>query len=33
MTIEKRATAGVTANGRKLTGYIAKFDSLVSSPI
>ena len=25
--IEKRATAGVTANGRKLTGYIAKFDS------
>lgn len=27
MTIEKRATAGVTANGRKLTGYIAKFDS------
>ena len=25
--IEKRATAGVTADGRKLTGYIAKFDS------
>lgn len=25
--IEKRATAGVTANGRKLTGYIAKFDN------
>lgn len=25
--IEKRATAGVTANGRKLTGYIAKYDS------
>ncbi len=24
--IEKRATAGVTANGRKLTGYIAKYD-------
>ena len=23
--IEKRATAGVTANGRKLTGYVAKF--------
>lgn len=27
MTTEKRATAGVTANSRKLTGYIAKFDS------
>jgi HK97 family phage prohead protease len=27
MQIEKRATAGVTANGRKLTGYIAKFNS------
>jgi uncharacterized protein len=25
--IEKRATAGVTANGRKLTGYVAKFDN------
>lgn len=25
--IEKRATAGVTANGRRLTGYIAKFNS------
>ena len=25
--IETRATAGVSANGRKLTGYIAKFDS------
>ena len=25
--IEKRATAGVTANGRKLSGYIAKYDS------
>lgn len=25
--IEKRATAGVTANGRKLSGYIAKFDN------
>jgi len=25
--IEKRATAGVTVNGRKLTGYIAKFDN------
>lgn len=24
---ETRATAGVTAHGRKLTGYIAKFDS------
>lgn len=27
MNIEKRATAGVTATGRKLHGYIAKFDS------
>jgi uncharacterized protein len=27
MQIEKRATAGVTANGRKLSGYIAKFNS------
>ncbi|MBB1471824.1 HK97 family phage prohead protease [Luteimonas sp. MC1782] len=26
-TFEKRATAGVTANGRKLTGYIAKFNT------
>ena len=25
--IEKRATAGVTATGRRLQGYIAKFDS------
>ena len=25
--IEKRATAGVTVNGRKLAGYIAKFDN------
>lgn len=25
--IEKRATVGVTVNGRKLTGYIAKFDT------
>ncbi|MEN1957220.1 HK97 family phage prohead protease [Luteimonas changyuni] len=25
--IEKRATAGVTANGRKLSGYVAKFDN------
>lgn len=25
--IEKRATAGVTSNGRKLAGYIARFDS------
>lgn len=25
--IEKRATAGVTANGRKLTGYVAKFNN------
>lgn len=27
MSIEKRATAGVIATGRKLHGYIAKFDS------
>src|SRR3546814_11277315 len=27
MQIEKRATAGVSANGRKLTGYVAKFDT------
>ena len=27
MQIEKRAMAGVTANGRKLSGYIAKFNS------
>jgi HK97 family phage prohead protease len=26
MQIEKRTTAGVITNGRKLTGYIAKFD-------
>lgn len=27
MQTEKRATAGVSVNGRKLTGYIAKFNS------
>src|SRR3546814_13626307 len=27
MQSEKRATAGVSANGRKLTGYVAKFDT------
>jgi HK97 family phage prohead protease len=27
MTIEKRATAGVVANGRKLSGYIAKYNN------
>ena len=27
MQTEKRATAGVSVNGRRLTGYIAKFDS------
>ena len=25
--LERRSTAGVTANGRKLSGYIARFDS------
>ena len=27
MDIERRASAGVTASGRKLTGYIARFDT------